>query len=110
LIVAYAILHGDPPEVFLATDEHVLAQVLAMQLVARTDPAQLPAEVVAELRRVLLEGQWSEAVLIWIQHTDTTIDIYPSEGVVHADSLGDADVVMAELQFLPLFGADEPQD
>ena len=41
--VAYAVVHTEPPSIFLADDIDVLHRVLALEVVARTDPAMLGA-------------------------------------------------------------------
>ena len=52
--VAYAVVHTEPPSIFLADDIDVLHRVLALEVVARTDPALLGAGA-ASIREALLE-------------------------------------------------------
>ena len=104
--IAYAVVHGDPPEVFFAEDEHVLSRVLALRLVA-----QLPANEVSSARRLdamkeaLLEERWADALVEWIDETDTLVDAYPSEEVWHEARL-DLEQASMEIRVAPLFQSD----
>ncbi|MDH3705764.1 MAG: hypothetical protein OES57_06825 [Acidimicrobiia bacterium] len=100
--VAYAVVHHDPPEVYLATDIDILHRVLAFELVARTSPATLPAGLADGLRQALLEERWGDAVVDWISHTGVAVDVYTS---LHVNTDADlpADLIGAQLQFTPLF-------
>jgi hypothetical protein len=102
--LSYAIVHGDPPEVFIAEDMDTLHWVLALEVVARSSTSSL-GHAVGAIRQALLEEQWAEAVVEWINATDQPIDVYPSVRVFQA-----ADVAMAgaELQFTPLFAGFDP--
>ncbi len=105
--VAYAVVRCEPPQVFLADDVDVLTRVLAVELVARTDPAQLPPGTAEELRGELMEERWAAAVERWIHHTGIAVDVYTNLRV-YADADLPADLVGAQLQFTPLFGAGLP--
>ena len=54
--VAYAVVRFDPPGVYLAEDIDVLQRLLALELVADTDPALLTPEGAAELTPFSIEG------------------------------------------------------
>ncbi len=103
--VAYAVVHFDPPEVFLATDVEVLHRVLAMELVARTDPGELSVAGVETLRQDLLDERWGDAVQTWMGLRDVGIDVYT---YLHVYSERDvpSDLVGAQLQFTRLFRSD----
>jgi hypothetical protein len=79
--VAYAVIHGDPPEVYIAENEYVLTWLLAVHVVASTDPGSLPSASRQRIRQALLDERWSDAVGEWITATDTVIDAYPDEPV-----------------------------
>lgn len=100
--VAYAVVRFDPPEVFLAENLDVLHRVLAMELVARTDPSELSEEGVTRLRSDLLEERWGDAVTTWMRLHDTGIDVY-SYLHVYGESDLPVDLVGAQLQFTRLF-------
>ncbi len=102
--VAYAVVHTEPPSIFLADDIEVLHRVLALEVVARTDPALLGVAA-GEIRDALLEERWGDAVVAWIRTVGTGIDVYDGKSVYTADDLP-ADLIGAQLQFTRLFGGD----
>jgi hypothetical protein len=101
---SYAIVHGDPPDLYLANDLETLQWVLALKVVAATSPAGL-GNAVDVIRQALLEEDWEEAVVEWINATGRPIDVYPGAKVYEA-----SDVAMgaAELQFTTLFKGYHP--
>ena len=101
---AYAVVRGEEPQVFLATDEGVLARALAVYLVA-----QLPADDVssqarlAEMREALLEERWPDALVAWMDETGVAVDVYDeAPRVWSADDL-DLDQATLEMRVSPLF-------
>lgn len=101
--VAYAVVHTEPPSIFLADDIEVLHRVLALEVVARTDPAVLGTA--AEIRTALLEERWGDAVVAWIRTIGTGIDVYDGKSVYTANDLP-VDLIGAQLQFTRLFSGD----
>lgn len=99
--VAYAVVHTEPPSIFLADDIELLHRVLALEVVARTDPALL-GDTVAGVREALLEERWGDATVAWIRGTGTGIDVYDGKSVYSDDDLP-ADMIGAQLQFTRLF-------
>lgn len=102
--VAYAVVHTEPPSIFLADDIDVLHRVLALEVVARTSPAQL-GSAAHDIRESLLEERWGDAVVSWIRAIGTGIDVYDGKSVYTADDLP-ADLIGAQLQFTRLFGGE----
>ena len=100
--VAYAVVHTEPPSIFLADDIDVLHRVLALEVVARTDPAMLGANA-GSICDALLEERWGDAVVTWIQALGPGIDVYDGKSIYTADDLP-ADLIGAQLQFTRLFG------
>ncbi len=100
-LVAYGVVRDDPPTVYIAEDMAVLQRLLALKVVARTDPGRLPPSEVDLLRTALLEERWGDAVSRWIRHTGIPIDVY-TERVATGDDLPE-DMIGAQLQFTPLF-------
>ena len=100
--VAVAIVRSDPPQVFLATDADVLSRVIALKVVARTDPAELSAESLERIRAALLEEQWADAVVEWIQASGEAVDAYPDEDV-WSESRLDAEVASLEIRLERIF-------
>lgn len=99
--VAYAVVHTEPPSIFLADDIDLLHRVLALEVVARTDPTLLGLRA-AEMREALLEERWGDATVAWIKATGTGIDVYDGKSVYTGDDLP-ADMIGAQLQFTRLF-------
>lgn len=99
--VATAVVHTEPPLVYLADDVDVLHRVLALEVVARTSPTLL-GEHAAEVRAALLDERWGDAVVAWIRQTGTGIDVYTNSSVYSAEDLP-AELIGAQLQFSTLF-------
>ncbi len=100
--VAYAVVHTDPPDVYLAENVDVLARVLALEVVARTDPSAMRPGAVAGLRKALLDERWADALSDWIDFTGTVVDVYTHIHIFSDDQLP-ANLIGAQLQFAPLF-------
>ena len=98
--VSIAVVHGDPPQVYVAEDMDVLHWVLALKVVGSTQPGRLRPDEVEFLREAILEERWAEAVFEWMTMTRNVIDVFD-----HHEHYITTDVEMAssELQFLPLF-------
>jgi hypothetical protein len=100
--VAYAVVRDDPPQVYLAADIDTLQRLLALEVVARTDPVRLAPSELEELRASLLDERWGDAVYAWISHTDIAVDVYTHIRVYGEADLP-ADLIGAQLQFAPVF-------
>ena len=101
--VAFAVVHQDPPEVFIAEDEHVLSRLIALRVVAPTRPEDLPSiAAVEELRECLLEERWADAIFSWVEMSGVVIDAYPDE-VVATEAGLDAERAALEVRMTPLF-------
>lgn len=79
--VAVAIVHSDPPEVLLASNADVLTRLVALKVVAQTDPRELGPGDLSAIREALLDGRWADAVVAWIDAGNQPIDAYPDEDV-----------------------------
>jgi len=99
--VATAVVHTEPPLVYLADDLDTLHRVLALEVVARTEGDLLNGKA-AEIRDALLTERWGDAVVSWIRETGTGIDVY-SNSSVYTDEDLPADLIGAQLQFAALF-------
>ena len=99
-IVACAVVHDDPPEVFVAEDLETLNWVLALKLISKTPGRDVAPALRQRLRAAIQEEQWGEAVSLWMEVRPGNIDVYSSY-----DLHGPSDVALAaeELQFTPLF-------
>ena len=99
--VAHAVVHTEPPSIFLADDIDVLHRVLALEVVARTDPAMLGANAGSICDACSRNGGAMPSS--WIQALGTGIDVYDGKSIYTADDLP-ADLIGAQLQFTRLFG------
>jgi hypothetical protein len=100
--VAYAVVRFDPPAVYLAEDIDVLQRLLALELVADTDPALLSAEGAEELRTALLDERWGDAVLGWMELSGVAVDVYTFLPIYGSGELP-SELIGAQLQFKRLF-------
>ncbi len=101
--VAYAVVHSDPPDVYIAEDEEVLSRVLALHVIARTRATDLRDPSRASLiRSALLAEEWATALGEWIEQTGTVVDAYPDEHIWKDDDL-DEERVAFEIRVAPLF-------
>ncbi len=99
--VATAVVHTEPPLVYLADDLDTLHRVLALEVVARTEAEILNGKA-AEIREALLGERWGDAVVSWIRETGTGVDVYSNSSVYTDDDLP-AELIGAQLQFAALF-------
>lgn len=104
--VATAVVHTEPASVYLADDIDILHRVLALEVVARTDPSLLNGRA-EEIREALLEERWGDAVVVWIRETGTGIDVYTNSSVYSDDDVPH-DLIGAQLQFSALFRVGAP--
>ena len=99
-LVACAVVHDDPPTVFVADDLETLQWVLALKLIAVTPGDEIPARLRERLRAAVLAEHWADAVSLWMEIRPGNIDVYASYDL-HTAS--DVDLAAEELQFTPLF-------
>jgi hypothetical protein len=97
-----AVVRSDPPQIFLASDDNVLSRVVALRVVARSDPTELPEGSVDRIREALLEERWGDAVVEWIGATGEAVDGYPDEEV-WTESRLDAETASLEIRLAPIF-------
>ena len=101
---AYAIVRGEEPQVVLAEDAGVLSRALALTLVA-----QLPADRVSsaarleEMRHALLEQRWADALVTWMEETETAVDVYDETPRVWTATELDEEQASMEIRMAPLF-------
>jgi hypothetical protein len=99
--VATAVVHTEPPLVYLADDLDTLHRLLALEVVARTEGSLLNGKA-EEIRNALLNERWGDAVVSWIRETGTGIDVYSNSSVYTNEDLP-PDLIGAQLQFAALF-------
>lgn len=101
--IAFAVVHDDPPSVYVAEDADVLSRVLALDLIARTRAARIsnPARL-ERIRSALLEERWADALVDWIDETGRVVDAYPDESIWTEARL-DLEHATLEIRMAPLF-------
>ncbi len=85
--VAYAIVHKDPPEVYVAENIETLSEVLARRVIAQSPSADFEPQALAAIREALLQQNWSDALETWVTQTGVGISIFDSEKVWTRDEL-----------------------
>ena len=100
--VAYAVVRDEPPTVYAAESIEILQRLLALEVVARSVPNDLESKSKERMRAALLDERWADAVVEWIDTTNTGIDVYTQLHVYAEEDLPD-DLIGAQLQFAPLF-------
>lgn len=98
--VAVAVVRGEAPDVFVAESLDVLHWVLALEWVARADPAGMSEGQRDSLRQALLDERWADAVIDYMAHLGTAVDVYDGHELYET---GDVAMGPTELQFRPLF-------
>ena len=103
--VAYAVVANDPPDVYLAADIETLHRVLAIELVAQTEPSELGEGGAEQVKEALLDERWGDAVSAWMALRGVDIDVYTYRHIFTETDLP-ADLIGAQLQFTKLFQSD----
>ena len=100
---AVAIIKGDPPQVLLAENATAMARLLAVRVVATSDPSSFERETLSALRSALLEERWADAVVIWMETFETFIDIYEEFVPVWTENQLDEQYASMEIRVSRLF-------
>jgi hypothetical protein len=109
-LVSVAILHSDPPRVYLAESEEALSLLLAMQVVAESNPAEISSpHNLDDIRQALLDEEWARAVQLWLLSTDEQLDVYGSEQILWEEELNE-DLASMEIRLSPIFEDIEDRD
>lgn len=100
---AFAIVKGDPPQVLLAENAAVMSRLVALRIVAADDPTVFSATDLIRVRAALLEERWADAVLIWMETTETFIDIYEEYVPVWTEADLDEEYASMEIRVSRIF-------
>ena len=101
---AYAVVHGDTPDVYVAEDLDTLHRVLALEVVAATPGATFSVARREEIRFARLEERWGDAVVAWMEATDSVIDVFGGGlQVWSARRFAEREITGLEFQLRPLF-------
>ncbi len=108
--VAVGILNGDVPSVFIADSVDVLGRLLAIELVAKTDPSSLVSRgKLEEIREALLDERWADALTAWMEATGNSVDAYPDEVLWTEARLG-SEHASFEIRLAPIFNEPESRE
>ena len=100
---AYAIVKTDPPQLFLAENAAVISRLIALKVVAQSDPDRFGPGRIGVIRDALLEERWADAVVTWMSATDTFIDVYEEYVPVWTEDDLDADLAVMEIRMSRIF-------
>lgn len=100
---AVAIVKGDPPQVLLAENAAVMSRLVALRVVAATDPRAFNPDDLAAVRRALLEERWADAVVSWMEAMDTFIDVYEQYVPVWSEADLDGQFAAIEIRVARIF-------
>lgn len=103
MTLAYAVVRGDPPIVYAAEDVDTLHRVLMLEVVTATPSGSLNPGRREELRAAVLEERWGDAILGWMEATDSVVDVYSSGLEVWSAARLSGEIAGLELQLRPLF-------
>ena len=104
---AYAVVRGEEPQVFLATDETVLARALAVYLVAQLPAADVTSHArLFEMQQALLDERWADALVAWMDETGVAVDVYDEAPRVWSKDDLDLEQATLEMRVAPLFAGD----
>ncbi|MDH3498826.1 MAG: hypothetical protein OEM97_01770 [Acidimicrobiia bacterium] len=103
---AFAIVKGDPPEVLLAENAAVMSRLVALRIVATSDPARFSETDLIRVRDALLEERWADAVVLWMETMSTFIDVYEEYVPVWTESDLDEEFASLEIRVSRIFNQD----
>jgi hypothetical protein len=102
--LAYAVVRGDPPDVYVAEDIDTLHRVLALEVVAATPGSTVSEGQRQRIRDALLDERWGDAVVAWMDVTGMVVDVYSSGlEIWSAARFAEPEEAGIELRLRPLF-------
>lgn len=103
---AYAVVRGEEPQVVLAENAAVLSRALALTLVAQLPAGQVSTQGrLEDMKRALLEERWADALVSWMEETETSVDVYDEAPPVWTAAELDEEQASMEIRVAPLFSA-----
>jgi hypothetical protein len=104
---AYAIVRGEEPKVVIAEDAQVLSRALAVTLVAQLPANQVSTEArLEDMKQALLEERWADALVSWMEETETSVDVYDESLPIWAATELDEEQASLEIRMAPLFSTE----
>lgn len=104
---AYAIVRGEEPKVVIAEDAQVLSRALAVTLVAQLPAKQVSSEArLEDMKQALLEERWADALVSWMEETETSVDVYDESLPIWTATELDEEQTSLEIRMAPLFSTE----
>ena len=93
----------DTPRIYLAENAQVISRLLAVKVVAAAQARLFADAELEEVREHLLHERWADAVLMWMDATDTLIDVYEELVPVWTEAELDSEVASMAIRTSRLF-------
>lgn len=105
---AWAVVKHDTPQIFLAENAQVISRLIALKVVAASDHSTFEPHLVDAVREHLLHERWADAVVMWMEATDTLIDVYEEHVPIWTESRLDSEVASMAIRTARLFDEVDP--
>ncbi|MEM7095912.1 MAG: hypothetical protein AAF567_23110 [Actinomycetota bacterium] len=105
---AWAVVNHDTPQIFLAEDAAVISRLIALKIVAASEPG-IFGDALPAVRDHLLHQRWPDAVVAWIEATGTTIDVYEEFVRVWTHDRLDHELALMAIRTSRLFEGHDPE-
>lgn len=100
---AWAVVKHDTPQIFLAENAQVISRLIALQVVAASDPTIFAPHEIEAVQEHLLHERWADAVLMWMEATGTFIDVYEEHVPIWTEDTLDREVASMAIRTSRLF-------
>lgn len=105
---AWAVVKHDTPQIFLAENAQVISRLIALKVVAGSNPSTFKPHLVEAVKEHLLHERWADAVLIWMEANDTLIDVYEEHVPIWTEDRLDSEVASMAIRTSKLFNETGP--
>ena len=102
---AWAVVKYDTPQIFVAENAQVISRLIALRVVAATDPRSFKPHHLEAVRDHLLHERWADAVVMWMEATDTLIDVYEEYLPIWTEAMLDSELASMEIRTSRLFSS-----
>ena len=86
----------------------VISRLIALKVVAGSNPSTFKPHLVEAVKEHLLHERWADAVLIWMEATDTLIDVYEEHVPIWTEDRLDSEVASMAIRTSKLFNETGP--
>lgn len=100
---AWAVVKHDTPQIFLAENAQVISRLIALKVVAASDSSVFKPHLLDTVREHLLHERWADAVVMWMEATNTFIDVYEEYVPIWTEDTLDSEVASMEIRTSKLF-------